>query len=300
MKQPVFRDYLGPLRPPFLLINISIVASGAGTAFWRNGTLNALDVLLALAGAILAHISVNSLNEYSDFRTGVDSHTIRTPFSGGSGTLQRIPALAPYALGVGLVSAGITALIGIYFIQARGPAILPVGLAGLALVLLYTPWITRNALLCLLAPGLGFGTCMVIGTDLVLGGSYSTAGIFASLVPFFLVSNLLLLNQFPDVKADRKAGRRNIVITKGLRFGAVVYTVFEIGAFASVIAAVVLGVFPKLALLALLPLPLAIRACVGAFRDGNSIKRLTPALGMNVVVNLAMPALLAAGLFLGR
>jgi len=295
-----FSDYLGPLRAPFLLINISIVASGAGTAYWRTGSLNILDAILCLIGATLAHISVNSLNEYSDFRTGVDSHTIRTPFSGGSGTLQRVPSMASYALGVGLISALFTASIGMYFILARGWSILPLGLFGLAIVLLYTPWITRIPSLCLVAPGLGFGTCMVMGTDLVLGGNYSTAGFFASLVPFFLVSNLLLLNQFPDVEADRQAGRKNFVITRGLKVGATLYTLFIIGAYASITTAVVLNIFPRLALLALLTSPLAIRACVGAFRDGDNTAKLMPALGMNVVINLGTPALLAVGLFLSR
>lgn len=293
-------DYLGPLRAPFLLINISIVASGAGTAYWRTGSVNIMDALLCLLGAILAHISVNSLNEYSDYRTGVDSHTIRTPFSGGSGTLQRHPRLAPYALGVGLTSAALTGAIGIYFVITRGWAILPLGLFGLAIVLLYTPWITRNSWLCLIAPGLGFGTCMIMGTDLVLGGGYSIEGFFASFVPFFLVSNLLLLNQFPDEKADRRAGRKNFVITNGLKTGAAIYTIFIAGAYVSVIMAVLLGVFPPLALLALLTSPLAVRACMGAFRDANNAKKLLPALGMNVVINLATPALLALGLFLSR
>ncbi len=41
--------------------------------------------MLALLGAFLAHISVNTLNEYFDFKSGLDLETIKTPFSGGSG-----------------------------------------------------------------------------------------------------------------------------------------------------------------------------------------------------------------------
>jgi len=43
--------------------------------------------MLALLGAFLAHVSVNTLNEYYDFKSGLDLETIRTPFSGGSGAL---------------------------------------------------------------------------------------------------------------------------------------------------------------------------------------------------------------------
>jgi 1,4-dihydroxy-2-naphthoate octaprenyltransferase len=285
---------------PFLLLPPTCVASGAGAAFWRTGSIDWGDALLALVGAVCAHAAVNALNEYSDFRTGVDARTHRTPFSGGSGTLQRRPELAGYTLGVGLSLALVTAVIGGYFTMRVGPAILPLGVGGLATVLLYTPWLNKSLVLCLVAPGLGFGTCMVMGTDVVLGGGYSWAGFFASLVPFFLVNNLLLLNQFPDVAADRAGGRRHLVITHGLRAGAAVYATFHIGAFLSIVAAVALGALPSLALIGLATLPLAVLASRGAFRYEDASSELLPALAMNVVTTLVTPSLLAAGLFLAR
>lgn len=294
------KDYLGTLRVPFLLLNPSCVALGAACALWRNGSISWTDALLALFGAVCAHASVNSLNEYSDFHTGVDSRTVRTPFSGGSGTLQRHPEMAGYALGIGLTCAAVTAAIGIHFMVACGWRILPVGILGLVIVSLYTPWLTRRPLLCLVAPGLGFGTCMVMGTDVVLGGDYSMTAFAASMVPFFLVSNLLLLNQFPDVDADRAGGRKNILIEYGVRSGAVVYTLFLAGTYISVIVAVIARILPPLALLALLTVPLAIRASIGALRDGRDADKLKPALGINVLLNLLTPLLLAFGLFLSR
>jgi len=298
MKQP--SDLLGPLRVPFLLLPPACVATGAGAAFWRTGRIDWGTALLALVGAVCAHASVNALNEYSDFRTGVDLRTRRTPFSGGSGTLQRRPELAGYTLGVGLVLALATAVIGGHLALRVGPAILPLGVGGLAVVLLYTPWFNRNPALCLVAPGLGFGTCMVMGTDVVLGGGYSWAGFFASLVPFFLVNNLLLLNQFPDVEADRAGGRRHLVITHGLRAGAVVYTVFHAGAFLSLAASVALGCLPSLVLIGLATLPLAALASRGAFAYAAGSPTLIPALAMNVATTLVTPSLVAAALFLAR
>jgi 1,4-dihydroxy-2-naphthoate octaprenyltransferase len=295
-----FGDYLGPLRPRFLLLNLSCVAAGAGAALWRKGTIDWIDAALALAGAVCAHASVNSLNEYSDYRSGIDFHTIRTPFSGGTGTLQRHPELSGYTLRIGLLCAAVTAAIGVYFILAQGWAIIPLGAVGLALVVLYTPWITRTSFVCLLAPGLGFGTCMVMGTDLVLGGSYSLAGFAASMVPFFLVSNLLLLNQFPDLEADRAGGRAHFIILHGVRAGAIVYTLFSAGAYLSVVLAVAMRILPPLSLLALLTSPLAVAASAKALRHGTDVPRLSPALSMNVIINILTPLLLAAGLMLSR
>ncbi len=293
-------DLLGPLRPSFLLLPPACVAAGAGSAFWRTGRLDWGAALLVLMGALCAHASVNSLNEYSDFRTGVDSRTTRTPFSGGSGTLQRRPELAGYALGVGLALASITAVIGAYFAWLVGPGILPIGLVGLGAVLLYTPWLNRSPALCLIAPGLGFGTCIVMGTDFVLGDGYSWAGFFVSLVPFFLVNNLLLLNQFPDAGADRAADRRHLVIVCGFRTGAVVYALFNAGAFLSLAAGVCLQLLPFPVLIGLATIPLAALASHGAFAHGEEIPKLVPSMAMNVVLTLVTPSLVAIGLFLAR
>jgi 1,4-dihydroxy-2-naphthoate octaprenyltransferase len=141
---------------------------------------------------------------------------------------------------------------------------------------------------------------MVMGTDLVLGGGYSLTGFAASMVPFFLVSNLLLLNQFPDLEADRAGGRRHFLIVHGIRAGAVVYTLFSAGAYLSVVIAVAVRILPPLCLLALLTTPLAVRASVGALRHGTDAAKLAPALGMNVVITILTPLLLAAGMILSR
>jgi 1,4-dihydroxy-2-naphthoate octaprenyltransferase len=255
---------------------------------------------LALIGAICVHGAVNSLNEYSDFHTGIDVHTQRTPFSGGSGTLQKHPEMSAYVLGLGLLCAAVTAAIGLYFIWIRGWGIAPLGVAGLAIAVFYTPWLTRTSLPCLVAPGLGFGTCMVMGTDFVLGGGYSLAGFAASMTPFFLVSNLLLLNQFPDLEADRAGGRGHFITAHGIHAGAVVYALFSAGAYLSVVIAVAAHILPPLSLLALLTAPLAVRASMVALRHGTDQAKLAPALGMNVIVNIVTPLLLAAGLMLSR
>ena len=97
----------------------------------------------------------------------------------------------------------------------QGAALLPIGLAGAVLVVAYTPWITHHPLLCLLAPGLGFGPLMVAGTDVALTGVHHPATYVASLVPLLQVSGLLFLNQFPDVDADRAVGRRHIPMLWG-------------------------------------------------------------------------------------
>jgi 1,4-dihydroxy-2-naphthoate octaprenyltransferase len=167
MDNTVKEVIFGPMRLPFLILTPACVMLGAATADWSGSPLNFFYLALALIGAVGAHISVNALNEYHDFESGLDFKTEPTPFSGGSGTLPKNPEKSHVALITGLVSLTVTTLIGVYFLFASGLWLLPLGLLGVITIVAYTKWITKNPFLCLIAPGLGFGPFMVMGTDFV-------------------------------------------------------------------------------------------------------------------------------------
>jgi 1,4-dihydroxy-2-naphthoate octaprenyltransferase len=289
----------GPMRVPFLLLPPACVAVGVGTAYWQTHLISWIQVFLITLGALTSHICVNVFNEYFDFKSGLDSKTQRTPFSGGSGTLQTHPEMEKYTLSLAIVSFIITAAVGLYFVWLRGWMLLPLGLFGLLIVVTYTIWWAYNPILCLVAPGLGFGVLMVMGTNFCLTGSYSWISLVASLVPTFLVSNLLLLNQFPDVDADKSIGRKHFPITIGRQASAVIYGIFLLLTYVSVIVGVILGLLPHYSLLALLTAIPAWKAYQGAYKNAENIPALIPSMGLNVVINLTTPILLAVGLFIG-
>lgn len=280
-------------RLPFLALTLACLLLGLATV-WRIGM--PMDgVLLAkvVAGALCAHISVNMLNEYADFRSGLDATTRRTPFSGGSGALPAQPQWAGAVLAAGLLALGVTLVVGWEVLRLRGWAILPIGLAGVLLVLLYTPWITRQPLLCLLAPGLGVGPLMVAGTHVALGGHNLPAALAASWVPGCLASALLLLNQFPDREADRVVGRRNLVIVYGRPWAARLVLALHGLAAAGLVLFVVLRWLPAPTLWGLAPMALAVPMGRWLLRYGDEPERLLPAMTLNVVVALAAPLFMA-------
>jgi 1,4-dihydroxy-2-naphthoate octaprenyltransferase len=80
------KTYFLETRPQFLILSPILVILGMGMALY-NGEFNALYFILAIIGLVLLHTSVNTLNDYSDFKTGIDLKVKRTPFSGGSGIL---------------------------------------------------------------------------------------------------------------------------------------------------------------------------------------------------------------------
>ncbi|MCD4652321.1 prenyltransferase, partial [bacterium] len=169
---------------------------------------------------------------------------------------------------------------------------------GLLTILFYTGPINRNAVLCLVAPGIGFGSCMVMGTHYALTGSFSFAAFAASLIPFFLVSNLLLLNQFPDVEADKSVGRRHFPITIGRPACAKIYFVFLIATFSIIILSVLFGIFPRGALAGMFMVIPAFPLQIGIFKNADDLKALEPFMGINVLMSLLTPFLVAAGIFL--
>jgi 1,4-dihydroxy-2-naphthoate octaprenyltransferase len=293
------KSILGPMRLPFLILAPSCVIVGVGTAYWQTHEINWLQVLLVFIGGLTAHICINTFNEYFDYRSGLDAKTQPTPFSGGSGTLPAHPDMEVKTLYLATGTLIITGLIGIYFVWLRGWLLLPLGILGLLLLVTYTIWWTYNPVLSLIAPGLGFGILMVMGVNFSLTGTYTWTAFIASLVPTFLVSDLLLLNQFPDVEADRSIGRRHYPITVGRRTSSLIYGALLLMAYLSVLVGVIIDLLPAFALLALLTIILAWRAFRGAYQNAENIPALVPSMGINVIINLATPILLAIGLFVG-
>ncbi|ODM33335.1 prenyltransferase [Marinobacter adhaerens] len=285
-------------RPNFLVLAPLCAGLGVAVAWNQGEPPTLINTLLVLIGALLAHAAVNLLNEYEDFTSGLDLMTRRTPFSGGSGALPEIPSAARQVLLAAFGTLGLVIAIGLYFLWLRGLPMLVLGAAGVALVLTYTRWITRSPLICLLAPGLGFGPVMILGSLIALGARLDTTAVTVSVIGLLLVSELLLINQIPDADADRKVGRRHLVITLGQPAAARLVALLLLSSYGLLEAAVWIGWLPVSATLALAPLPAAIWVSVklpGALANPVQLNTL---LGINVAVLLATLALLIFGLSL--
>lgn len=285
-------------RPNFLVL--APLCAGLGVAVaWQQGESPALlDTLLVLMGALLAHAAVNLLNEYEDFVSGLDLITLRTPFSGGSGALPETPSAAKRVLIAALGTLALVIAIGLYFLWLRGLPMLVVGTAGVVLVLTYTRWITRSPLICLLAPGMGFGPVMVLGSLIALDARLDSAALIVSLISLLLVSELLLINQIPDADADRKVGRRHLAITLGKPAAARLVGIMLLTSFGVLATGLLTGWLPAWSALALAPAPAALWINFRLPRALTNFQQLNTVLGINVAVLLATLALLIVGLSL--
>jgi len=66
------KTLVGPMRLPFLVLTPACVLLGIGAGVYQSGRVDPLQAVVVLIGAVTAHISVNALNEYFDFRSGLD------------------------------------------------------------------------------------------------------------------------------------------------------------------------------------------------------------------------------------
>jgi 1,4-dihydroxy-2-naphthoate octaprenyltransferase len=289
---------VGVTRPNFLILTPVCVSLGVASALLSGQTISWGILGIVLLGALMAHISVNALNEYFDFHSGLDAKTQRTPFSGGSGTLVMQPHLAPQALIIGTVSLLITLGCGLYLIQLVGWGLVPIGLLGMLVIISYTSWINRYRFLVLIASGFCFGPLMVNGTHYALTGQLSATAFLLSLTPFFLVNNLLLLNQIPDIEADRSIGRNNYAITLNAAARAKLFLIFSLLAYLAVVCGVVLGLLPVTTLIGLLTAGLVFKIYTVVRLENSERDQLIVSLGRNVIVTLITPSLIFFGVLI--
>jgi len=289
------QPWLGVARAPFLVLPFTLVAAGAAAAAYE-GAFGWGPTLLAVVGLVALHASVNALNEASDLVTGIDLRTRRTPFSGGSGTLPsgalsvRATRIFAYAL------AALGGLIGGHFALQLGSSFVALMALGAAAVLFYSDVLARTGLGEVFA-GLGLGALPVWGAAWVQGKAPGPAALWAGVPAFCMTFDLLLLNEFPDEEADRAGGRRNLVLLFGRRSAAGIYAAAALLAPASIVAAVALKALPPHALAAAAPSALLAKPLGWALaRPQEPIP--IPALGANVVWNLATNAVLAIALVL--
>ena len=284
-------------RPQFLILSVVLAFLGTSIA-WYDGYFHLGYALLAGFGLLLTHISVNTLNDYFDYRSGVDLATRRTPFSGGSGILPAALLSPKQVFWLGTSSFLLAAGIGVFFILVKGWLLLPLLLLAAVCILFYTPVILKMPWPEWVA-GLGLGVLPILGLYFAQAAQYNWHAVIAAVPSGILVHNLLLLNEFPDTEADRRAGRRTLPIIMGGARASLIYAAFTMAVYLWIIGWVIARVMPVFSLISLLTLPFALKAIKGS-REHQDMAQLVPAMGSNVLVVLVTQLLLGIGYILAR
>jgi 1,4-dihydroxy-2-naphthoate octaprenyltransferase len=286
----MIKTWLLETRPQFLILSIVLAILGTAIAFY-DGFFNLGFAVIAFVGLLLTHISVNTLNDYFDYKSGIDLNAQRTPFSGGSGILPASRMRPKQVLWLGIISFILAIPVGIYFCIVSGWLLLPLLVVAAICLLLYTSIILKTPY-PEWAAGLGLGFLPVVGMYFVQSGIYNWHIIVAAIPSGILVYNLLFLNEFPDVEADRHGGRKTFPVLLGLKAASIQYTVMTIIMYLWIIAWSIVGVMPILSLISVLSIPFAIKAIKGAL-NYSDMNQLIPGMANNVLAIMVTQLLLA-------
>jgi 1,4-dihydroxy-2-naphthoate polyprenyltransferase len=235
-------------RPAFFVASAMPVLIGAAWAASANHSFNGLWFGLALTATVLAHAAANVYNDVGDDVIGADAdNTDRIyPYTGGSRFIQTglLSRSQMTRLASGLAAAAL--ILGALLAVLRGPGVVVLGIMGLGLGLVYSlPGVQLSARgVGEAAVAVSFGALPVLGTVWLMGGRVDLPTVLICLPVSAWAAAILIINEVPDIEADRRAGKRTLVVRCGAVGARWIYRGLTLMALAASSAAVVVHALP--------------------------------------------------------
>ena len=299
------------MRVPFLQATLIPVILG-GVIAWQVVKVFRWDLfLLTLLGAILIQIATNMFNDYFDFKSGNDLQVKhQNPFAGGGRILTAglITPTKHFLVSSAFLLLG--CLIGLYFVFVQGlTSLFWLGLIGVISSYFYVgaPFKLAHRGIGELIVGLNFGPVMTLGAYYVQTGTWTsvTEPFLASIPIGLLIGAVLWINEFPDMEADKAVGKKTLVLRLGYARSIRVYVGLVSGAYVLILVYALLAVFTSLqvtilpTLIALVSVPLALRAVRVLRANYNDANTIIPANGTTIMLHLSFGILAILGFVIG-
>jgi len=273
--------WLRVIRIRFLLASVIAVSVGLAINWNLHSTVSPFDAILTFAGVLALHASVDLLNDYWDYKRGIDTVTKRTKMSGGTGVLPEglLKPSSVYRAGIGFLILG--SLIGSYFVLTDGIIIAVIlGFAILSIYFYSTKIVDSGLAEFFVAVK---GTMIVLGTSFIQTNQITLESILAGIVVGVLSSLVLFIVSFPDYDADKSKGRKTLVIAVGKKKATSLFWVFPIVSYSVITLGVSTGIFPILSLITFSSIPLMFKAGFGLKRNFDSVDELIPSMSSTLM-----------------
>ena len=281
------------IRIRFLLASVISVSVGLAITWWNTNDITIVDAILTMCGVLALHASVDLLNDYWDFKRGIDTKTHRTKMSGGSGVLPEGLLKPSQVYAAGIVSLIIGAAIGMYFVATNG-IVIGIILAFAVLSIYFYSTKIVNWGLAEVFVGIK-GSMIVIGTYFVQTTDITEQAVLGGIVIGTLSSLVLFITSFPDHDADKAKGRKTLVISLGKERACSILWVFPVVIYGITVIAVYFEVFPIFCLLILLTIPLIIRSGLKLKQNYDKLINLIPIMSSTLYFSRITGVLLIVG-----
>ena len=285
--------WLRVIRVRFLLASIIAVSVGLAITWWHTGNISIFDAILTMCGVLALHASVDLLNDYWDFKRGIDTTTHRTKMSGGSGVLPEglLKPAQVYAAGIAFLIIGTA--IGIYFIATDGIVIGIILAFAVISIYFYSTKIVDWGLAEVFVAIKG--SMIVMGTYFVQTSQITEQSVLAGIVIGVLSSLVLFITSFPDHDADKAKGRKTLVISLGMQKACSILWIFPAITYGITIIAVVFEIFPVFCLIILSTVPLIIKSGYRLKQNYDKLTNLIPIMSSTLYFSRITGALLVVG-----
>jgi 1,4-dihydroxy-2-naphthoate octaprenyltransferase len=288
-------------RPPFHTVGILPFVLGTVIANYQEAAFSWAIFIWAVVGVVLIMLVTYYAGEYWDYREDeLSARSYPSKFAGGSGVIQRGILSRRTALVASLICLILALGVGVILQFGYGTGVwtLPLGILGLLAGFFYSArpvrWVST-----------GFGEVWIAfcyGWLPIAAGFYLQTGYIPAIIHWMSIPvgltifNVVLLNEFPDYKADQIAGKENMLVRLGTRVGSSIYAYVSSASWIFFVVSIYQGV-PKLAILFYIPvffvsLFLVLMVQTGRWQDRVMLERLC---GINIIVNLGTTAAYIAG-----
>jgi 1,4-dihydroxy-2-naphthoate octaprenyltransferase len=291
-----FKSFIAATRMPF--VAASILPILFTTAYVRETGIDYFLFSLIIIGVFSLHLSANVMNDFIDWdNDGVNENAGK--FNGGTRQfVENIVGREQYK-----IIFNIAMLIGIacvviisYF---RPYAIIP-GIVGIVIAYYYSspPLNLQSRGLGELVLFLAFGPVLTFGTGYVLTDTLSLNHFLIGIPPGLLTTLILWINQFPDYEADKKAGKKNLVVRLGLEKSFNIFMLGQMLVYVSIAFLIITGILPIIAFSLFILAPLSFYIVKQAKMNLNNPKMLESAQEKTVMLqNVALVAMIVIMFF---
>jgi 1,4-dihydroxy-2-naphthoate polyprenyltransferase len=224
------RAWLLAVRPRTLTIAVGPVLAGTAAAGADTGRFDPAVMAAALLVAVLIQVGTNLHNDVGDWLRGADgADRIGPPRATSAGWLAPVQVERAAALAFGMAIA-----LGGYLVAIGGWPVLVAGVASIAAGIAYTrgprpiAYTGRGEVFVFAF----FGLVAVGGSYYLQAGSLGRNAAGAGAMIGLLAAAVLAVNNYRDIAADRRAGKRTLAARFGGGFARAEYAALVLAPFA--------------------------------------------------------------------
>jgi len=296
------RGFLQLSRIPFLSPGLAALTTGVCLALIDGAHPQWPLVAMSFVGIVFIMLTTYYFNEYFDFQGDLINKS-HTKFSGGGRALVDAQVPRRWARTAGWGSVGVLVVIALLYLLVffkDYPLLLPLGLFGAFCGMFYThpPFKWSYQGIGEIIIGGCYGVLTLFSAYYLTTGTANLDMVLIGIPASLTVFGLIVVNELPDIDADRTVNKRTLVVRFGLKGGGAVYVAAMILAYVFMAASVAVGMNSSILIFGAPVLALSVVILMIAARGGYADHHGQEVMGgLTIVVNMLSSLLFIAAAY---